>query len=151
MQIFSFFFILSVMSVETDKKQIMACCISYHCLLHTTKQQHLVLCDWMQPFNIGMLKVHSVIDYFTAAALMHRQILWFLKYGFIGVLKVQSLFVHCNMINISIILEVLRSFPTDFSCHSNSINLWAITFERTSLFLTTTAINIYYCVYGDHL
>ena len=59
--------------------------------------------------------------------------------------------VHSNMSIISIIREVLRSFPTDFSCHYNSLYAWGITFERASLFKAKTTFRVYYQMYGNHL
>ena len=55
--------------------------------------------------------------------------------------------VHSNMSNISIIQEVLRSLPTDYSCHYNSL----YTCEKTSLFKTKTAFRVYYQMYGNHV
>ena len=46
--------------------------------------------------------------------------------------------IHCNMISISVILEVLSS-PTNFSCNR-------LTFERT-LFKTKMALKVYYQIY----
>ena len=57
---------LSVISVETDKKHTMACCISLHGHLHATRLQILVFCSLMQPFNMAMLKLHSTINFIAA-------------------------------------------------------------------------------------
>ena len=78
----------------------------------------------------------------NAALIIH----FFGPYGMHSALThVFLIIVHCNMINASIILDVLRRSPTYFSCHFNALYLWEITFETTSLYYKTkTALTVYY-------
>ena len=58
--------ISSVMSVETDKNRLRLNVSNLHWPLHATRLQMLVLCSLMQPFIMAMLKLHAIIDCFTA-------------------------------------------------------------------------------------
>ena len=48
-----------------------------------------------------------------------------------------QIIVNCNINNISAIIEIRRSSPTDFCCHSNSLSSWSRTFERIFIFKAT--------------